>query len=310
MTAIPRTPTAAQSSALLRRRRRQRNDLKIALLFIAPAAVGFLTFFLWPAVRGTYLSFTDSRLIGDADFIGLANYRELVSDPLFWNSLRVIVVYVVINITLQTALALALAVLMHRLTQSTLIRGIVLLPWLIANVIVALLWLWMLDFQLGVVNQLLDWVGIDRIAFLGDTTWAMPTIALINVWRHLGYTALLIFAGLQMIPKSLYEAAALDGASEWRTFWRITMPLLRPVLALVLVLTVVGSFQVFDTVAVTTGGGPVNATRVIYFYIFEQAFQRFNFGYASAMSVVLFVILAGIALAQLKIMRADQSDLS
>ncbi|WP_246005330.1 carbohydrate ABC transporter permease [[Actinomadura] parvosata] len=125
----------------------------------------------------------------------------------------------------------------------------------------------------------------------------------------MGYTALLIFAGLQMIPPSVYEAAAIDGASEWRTFWRVTLPLLRPVMALVMVLSVIGSFQVFDTIAVTTSGGPINATRVIYFYIYDLAFNRFNFGYAAALSSVLFVLLAGIAYVQLRLSRAGESDL-
>jgi multiple sugar transport system permease protein len=160
------------------------------------------------------------------------------------------------------------------------------------------------------VNSGLDWLGLDRIAFFGNQTWAIPTIALINVWRHMGYTALLIFAGLQTIPTHLYEAAALDGSSELRSFFKITLPLLRPVLAMVLVITVTGSFQIFDTVAVTTAGGPVNATRVIYYYIYELAFGRFEFGYASAISVVLFLVLAAVAFAQIKLLRAGESDLS
>jgi multiple sugar transport system permease protein len=261
-------------------------------------------------LRGFYLSLTDSTLLGDAQFIGFDNFQRLANDPLFWNSLRVTVVYVVINIGVQTVVALGMAVLLHRLTKSVAIRGIVLLPYLVANVIVALVWFWMLDYQLGIVNQMLDWVGLGRIPFFGSETWAIPTIALINVWRHMGYTALLIFAGLQMIPKYVYEASALDGASEWRTFWTVTLPLLRPIMALVMVLTVIGSFQIFDTVAVTTSGGPVNATRVIYFYIYELAFERFDFGYAAALSVVLFLILGGVAVAQLKMLRAGESDLS
>src|SRR5438309_728026 len=136
--------------------------------------------------------------------------------------------------------------------------------------------------------------GFDRIPFLADQTWAIPTIALINVWRHVGYTALLLFAGLQAIPNDVYEAAKVDGASEWRMFWRITMPLLRPVLAVVLIMTVIGSFQVFDTVAVTTGGGPANATNVLQYYIYQSAFGRFQFGYASAMSVALLIVLSAI----------------
>ncbi|MFD7658380.1 carbohydrate ABC transporter permease [Actinosynnema sp. NPDC059797] len=214
-----------------------------------------------------------------------------------------------INIGVQTAVALLVAVLMHRLTKSSLVRGLLLLPYLIANVVVALVWYNLLDAQLGIVNALLSWVGIDPVAFFGETSTAIPTIALVNVWRHLGYTALLIFAGLQAIPRSVYEAAAIDGASEWRVFRSVTLPLLRPVLAMVLVLTVIGSFQIFDTVAVTTKGGPVDATRVIYFYIYEKAFQQFDFGYAAALSVVLFGILAGLAVAQLRLLRAGSSDL-
>jgi multiple sugar transport system permease protein len=286
------------------------HDLVPALLFIAPATIGFLVFFLYPTIRGFYLSLTDYALLGEASFIGMENYSRLVEDPLFWNALRVTLYYVVLNIGFQTVLALGIAVLMQRLTRSTVVRGVVLLPYLIANVIVALVFLWMLDFQLGIVNIMLDAIGLNRIPFFGSETWAIPTIAGINVWRHMGYTALLIFAGLQTIPTSVYEAASLDGASEWKTFWRITVPLLRPVLVLVLVLTVIGSFQIFDTVAVTTSGGPVNATRVIYYYIFEMAFQRFDFGYASAMSVILFLILAFVAFAQLRLLRGGESDLS
>ncbi|WP_129667298.1 carbohydrate ABC transporter permease [Phytoactinopolyspora endophytica] len=292
------------------RRSRRLGDLWVALAFLLPSAVGFVVFYLWPTIRGFYLSLTDYSLLGDAQFLGFDNFQRLFNDPLFWNSLRVTLLYVVINIGLQTVVALALAVLLHRLTQSVTIRGLVLLPYLVANVVVALVWFWMLDYQLGIVNQLIDWIGLGRIPFFGSETWAIPTIAMINVWRHMGYTALLIFAGLQMIPKYVYEASALDGASEWRTFWRVTLPLLRPIMALVLVLSVIGSFQIFDTIAVTTAGGPVDSTRVIYFYIFELAFERFDFGYAAAISVVLFLILGGVAMAQLKMLRAGDSDLS
>ena len=293
-----------------RRKARPHNDLKPALLFIAPAAVGFAVFYLWPTLRGLYLSLTEYSLLGSPEFIGLDNYREIVKDDLFWNAMKVTLEYVVLNIGFQTVIALGLAVLMHRLTKSTLIRGSLLLPYLIANVIVALVWFWALDYQIGIVNQILEWVGIHKVAFFGSETWAIPTIAFVNVWRHMGYTALLIFAGLQTIPATMYEAASLDGSSEWRTFWRITMPLLRPVLVLVLVITVVGSFQVFDTVAVTTGGGPVNASRVIQVYIIERAFDRSDFGYAAALSAVLFLILAIVAIVQMKLLRGGESDLN
>jgi multiple sugar transport system permease protein len=124
----------------------------------------------------------------------------------------------------------------------------------------------------------------------------------------MGYTALLIFAGLQTIPRELYDAAAIDGAGEWKLFWRITLPLLRPVLAVVLIISIIGSFQIFDTVAVTTSGGPINASRVIYFYIYEQAFEQFNMGYAAALSVTLVMLLLGVTIIQLKLFRAREAD--
>ncbi|MGN7187675.1 carbohydrate ABC transporter permease [Microbacterium enclense] len=291
-------------------KRRRRGDAKIALFFIAPAAVGFLAFYLVPSLRGIWFSFTDQNLIGAGTFIGVDNYTRMFADPLFWNSLWVTLEYVVINIGVQTVLAVGIAVLMHRLTRSAVIRGIILLPYLVANVVVALVWFWMMDYSTGIINVALDAVGGDRMAFFGNEALAIPTIALINVWRYVGYTALLVFAGLQTIPTQLYEAAALDGASEVRMFRSITLPLLRPVLALVLVITVVGSFQIFDTVAVTTEGGPINSTRVIYYYIYQQAFERFDLGYASAMSVFLLVVLAVVAYFQLKIMRSNSSDLA
>jgi len=279
-------------------------------MFIAPALVGFGVFYLWPTLRGIYLSFTEFSLFGSPEFIGLDNYKAIADDDLFWNSMKVTLEYVVLNIGFQTTIALGLAVLMHRLTKSGLIRGSILLPYLIANVIVALLWFWMLDYQIGIVNSFLEWVGIGRIPFFGGEDWAIPTIAFVNVWRHMGYTALLIFAGLQTIPATVYEAAAVDGANEWKTFWKITLPLLRPVLVLVLIITVTGSFQVFDTVAVTTGGGPINASRVIQVYIVERAFERSDFGYAAALSAVLFVILAIVAWAQNRFLGGNQSDLA
>jgi multiple sugar transport system permease protein len=304
------TATVPVRRATPHKRAHRRSDLRVALLFIAPAAIGFSVFYVVPALRGVWFSFTDQNLVGPGTFIGTANYQEMFADPLFWNALRVTLWYVVVNIGVQTVLALGIAVLMHRLTRSAVIRGVILLPYLVANVVVALVWFWMMDYSTGIISVALDWLGGDRVAFFGDETLAIPTIALINVWRFVGYTALLIFAGLQTIPNQLYEAAALDGASEPRMFWSITMPLLRPVLALVMVITVVGSFQIFDTVAVTTEGGPINSTRVIYYYIYQQAFERFDLGYASAMSVFLLVALSVVAYLQLKVMRSNQSDLA
>ncbi|WP_432520295.1 carbohydrate ABC transporter permease [Kineococcus sp. SYSU DK006] len=281
-----------------------------ALAFIAPALLGFAVFYFWPTLRGFYFSFTEYDVFNAPVWVGLDNYRAVLADATFWNSMKVTVLYVAINIGTQTVLALLLAVLLHRLTRSVLVRSVIVLPYLISNVVVALVFYWMLDAQIGIANQFLGWLGVDPVAFFGDQNWAIPTIALVNTWRHLGYTALLLFAGMLMIPGTVYEAGRVDGASEWQMFWRITLPLLRPVLALVLVITVIGSFQAFDTVAVTTSGGPAEASNVIQYYIFDLAFQRYQFGYASAVSVVLFLILTIVAFFQLRLMRADQSDMA
>jgi len=277
--------------------------------------IGFGLFFLWPTIRGFYLSFTNydggNR---PGKWIGLANYQQMLNDPVLAKSLLVTVEYVVINIVVQTILALMIALLMQRVVTSTLSRGTLLTPYFIAPVIAALVWFWMLDPNLGIVNVFLEKIGIGSISFFGSSSWVIPTIALVNVWKYMGYTALLIFAGLQTIPSSVYEAASLDGAGWWRRLRSVTMPMLSPstffVIVLVLITSVTGSFQVFDTVAVTSKGGPANASNVIQYYIVDQAFNRSHFGYGSAISVLLFVILVVVALIQFKALRGRESDLA
>lgn len=290
--------------------KRRPDDTRLALLFILPASIGLITFFFWPLVRGIYLSFTSWDVLTPAVFNGLANYERMISDPVFWNAVRVTLLYVVINISIQTVVALVIAVLMHRLSQSIVLRSLILTPFLVSNVVAALVFLWILDFQLGIGNQLLEWIGLDRVGFFTTEAWAIPTIALVNVWRHMGYTALLIFAGLLTIPPSMYEAARVDGASELRSFFSITLPLLRPILGLVLIISVIGSFQVFDTVAVTTAGGPVDATRVLQLYIYENAFGQFDFGYAAALLVALLLVLMIVTILQYRVTRAGQTDMN
>ncbi|MER7577630.1 sugar ABC transporter permease [Streptomyces sp. NPDC126514] len=291
------------------KRNSRRGDGRLAWIFITPALLGFAVFLLWPTLRGIYLSFTSFNLLTPAKWVGLDNYERMANDPIFWDSLQTTVYYVVLNVGVQTVLALVIAVLMQRLTRSALLRGMVLTPYLVSNVVAGIVWLWVLDTQFGVGNQLIGALGFNRVAFFGSEEWVIPTLALVNVWRHVGYTALLLFAGLQMIPGTLYEAARIDGANEWRMFWRISIPLLRPVLSLVLIMSIIGSFQVFDSVSVTTGGGPANASNVLQMYIYNTAFSRFQFGYASALSVALLVVLGLITFVQYRLTRAGETDL-
>ncbi len=286
-----------------------RREALYAWAFVAPSLIGFLVFFAVPSVRGLLMSFTDWDLLRPAKFVGVANYVRLFGDADFRHALKVTAYYVLMNIPIQTMLALGLAVMMDKFSKSTVIRGILVLPWLLPNIVVALIWLWLLDPTMGFLNQIIMGLGFQRQPFLGSIDQAMPTIAAINIWRHAGYTAILIYAGLQTIPKELYEAAAIDGANERQMFFGITIPLLRPVLVFVLVTTIIGSFQIFDTIAITTKGGPVDATRVVYWYIYEYAFVRFKMGYATTISVALFAILITITFIQMRYFNANSSDL-
>jgi multiple sugar transport system permease protein len=281
----------------------------MALLFILPSSIGLLVFLVWPLLSGLYYSFTEYTTLTPPVWLGLQNYIELIHDPVFWKSLLVTIEYVLINIGVQTVVALLIAVLMQRLTQSTWLRSLVLTPYLVSNVVAAIVFLWILDTQLGIFNIALGWIGIDPISFWSSETWVIPTVALVNVWRHVGYTALLLFAGLQSIPEYLYEASKTEGAGEVQMFRHMTLPLLRPILALVLIMTIIGSFQVFDTVSVTTQGGPADASKVLQMYIYENAFGQYDFGYASALSVALLLILMVITFAQYKLSNAGESDL-
>ncbi len=303
-TAIPKLELGTKKKRGFRTR-----ETFFGLLFILPSLIGFTVFYAIPAVRGVIISFTDWDLLTPARSVGLENYARLLKDPVFWNSLKVTVYYVLLNIPIQTLLAMIIAVMMSRLTKSIIIRSIIILPWLMPGVVVGLLWLWLLDPNIGIINEALRALGLGTVPFLNLPKTAMPSVAMINIWQYVGYTALLLFAGLQAIPGSVYEAAQIDGASEGQMFWKITIPLLRPVLVFVLVTSIIGSFQIFDTVAITTKGGPVNATKVLNYYIYEQAFTRFNMGYATAISMVLFLILIFISMVQMRLMRAGESDM-
>lgn len=287
---------------------RQREAL-MGYLFIAPALVGLVLFFVLPTLRAAEISLTDWNLLRAPRFVGFSNYEKLWSDGTFWESLRLTLLYVVYNIPVQTALALFIAVLADRLARQVWVRAVMIAPYLISNVVAGLIWLLMLDPLIGMTNVFLDFIGVGKQGFLSSPDQSLISVAAINIWRHVGFTALLFYAGLQSIPREFYEAARLDGAKEWQMFRNITLPLLRPVMVFVMVTSVIGSFQIFDTIAVTTAGGPAGTTKVVMFYIYETAFKFSKMGLASAMSMVLFCILILVTLAQMRLMRADQSDL-
>jgi len=278
-------------------------------LFLLPAVVGFAAFYIYPAIRGTWYSLTDYNLLSAPHYVGLKNFRTLAHDPQFWESLRVTVSFVLMTLASQMIIALGLAGLMHRITRSVLVRAVLLLPWLVPNVTIGLLWMWLLDTNLGFFNELLRSLGGSTQGFLTAPSLALPSVAGITTWAGAGYVALLFYAGMLQIPQHLYESASIDGAGEMRIFFRITLPLLKPIIALVLVVSLIGSFQVFDVVAVTTAGGPINLTKVIYYYIYDEAFRHLRMGYASAAALSLVLILGILTYLQMRLLRASTSDL-
>lgn len=303
----PPPPLAGRPHSLSRTRRA---ETLTGWALVLPAFIGFAVFYAAPTLRALQISFTDWNLLREPAYVGLDNYAAMLEDGRFWNGMKLSAYYVVLNIPVQTAIGLGLAVAMDRLTKSLFVKSVVLLPYLLSNVLVAMIWLWMLDPVLGLMNGVIESLGFERQPFFGDVDQAMLTVAGVNIWRHMGLVAMLFLAGLQNIPRYLYEAAAIEGASEWQMFRRITLPLLRPVLVFVLVTSVTGSFQIFDTIAVTTNGGPLDSTRVIVHYIVQNAFSFYKMGYASAMSMGLAVVMLLYTLLQMHVLRANESDLA
>ncbi len=302
---VPPSPHAPHALSATRRA-----ETLTAWALVLPAFIGFMVFYAWPTLRAIEISFTDWNLLRSPKFVGLANYAAMLEDGKFWQGMKLSAYYVVLNIPLQVVLGLFLAVSMDRLTKSLFVKSLVLLPYLLSNVLVAMMWLWMLDPLLGIVNALITGMGFEAQPFFGGADQALLTVAAVNIWRHMGLVSMLFLAGLQNIPRHLYEAAALEGASEWQMFCRVTLPLLRPVMVFVLVTSVTGSFQIFDTIAVTTNGGPLDSTRVIVHYIVQNAFSFYKMGYASAMSMALCVVMVLYTVFQMRVMNASQNDLA
>jgi multiple sugar transport system permease protein len=266
-------------------------------LLVSPWLVGFLLFVLGPMLASLGISFTRWDLLSPARFVGLDNYERMFTrDPLFWQSLKVTVLYTVVYVPVELAGGLALALLANRkLRGLSVFRTILYLPSVLPGVAFVVVWMWILNPDVGLVNTVLGWVGIEGPRWLASPQWALPALLLMSLWG-LGRTMVIYLASLQGVPQHLYEAAAMDGAGPWHSFWRITLPLLTPTLFFNLVLSVISTFQTFTSAFVATDGGPLDSTLFYVLYLFRQAFQFFNMGYASALAWVLFVIILALTL--------------
>ncbi|MCA9907376.1 MAG: sugar ABC transporter permease [Anaerolineae bacterium] len=306
--------TSARPASLpgLWRRFWSRSNERVGYLFILPSLIHILAFLLVPLIFSFFLSFRDwtRPTFTDAPYIGLGNYEFLLGDRRFWQAMGNSAYYTALAVPLGMAFSLAIALVMNQKLRGVyLFRTLFFMPVVSSWVAVSIIWLTLLDPNVGIVNYVLSWFGLPAINWLGDPRSAMPAIVLIAIWKSAGFNMVIWLAGLQAIPKELYEAAAIDGANRWQTFWRLTLPLLAPTSFFLAVTGVIGSFQVFTPVYVLTRGGPLDSTNTAVYHIYRRAFQEFDFGYASAQSWVLFAVIFIATLIQLIYVRRRREEI-
>jgi multiple sugar transport system permease protein len=284
----------------------QRKEALEGYLWISPWILGFLIFTFGPMVASLYLSFTKYKIGAAPEWIGLANYVEAFSqDKLFWPSLGRTAYYSIAAVVLGVGLSLLAALLLNqKLKGESVFRALFYLPSLTPVVALALLWGWLLHPHLGLVNYVLSWVGIDGPGWLTSRTWAIPAVILIALWAGVGGGRMIIFlAGLQGVPKDLYESAEIDGANALKKFRHVTLPLISPTILFNTILGVIGSFSAFSVAYVATNGGPNYATWFFMLHLYYNAFNYFQMGYASALAWVFFLIVFSMSLIQIKLSR-------
>jgi len=270
------------------------SDERYGYLFLLPSVVVLTGVALFPILSVLYLSLHRKMLIFQiSEFVGLANYRFLLQDPRFWNSLGNTLYFTAVSVALELLIGLGIAMLLQRQRRGTgWSRAIILAPWVIPTVVSAKMWEWMYHPGFGVLNYL---SGVE-INWLGDPGWAIHAAIFADVWKTTPFVAILLIAGLQVIPADLYAAAKVDGANEWQIFRRVTFPLLKPVILIVLLFRTLDAFRVFDTVYVLTGGGPANTTETLSIYAYKVLFQVLQFGYGSTLAVATFLSVMLISL--------------
>ncbi len=277
-----------------------------ALGFLSPTLVIFSVFVLFPVFFSFYLSFHQWNMFSKVrSFVGLANYSRILHDAEFWSVLRNTTVYTLGTVPLNMLLALAVASLLNRkLLGKKFLRTAFFTPVITSSVAAAVIWRWVYDPNFGLLNTCLGWFGIAPVNWLNEPGTAMLALILMAVWKSFGVNMVLFSAGLQNIPEHYYEAAEIDGAGWWAKFWHVTIPLLSPTTFFILVMSVIGSFQVFDIVYVLTSGGPLVSTKVLVFYLYEYAFKFFEMGYASAVAYLLFALIFTLTLLQIRYLKA------
>lgn len=288
-------PRGTRPGAKLRRR-----NTVIGWSFILPNFVGFAGLTLVPVFALFYISFTNWNVFGKAQWLGLANFRRLLHDASFHIALKNTIYYAVVHIPLTMVLSLALALLLNRrLRGVAFFRTAAFFPYITSIVAITVVWNLLFSPEYGPINQLLRFIGISSPpGWTSSATWAMPAVIIVGTWREVGYYMILFLAGLQTVPRELYEAARMDGANAWQRFVNVSMPCLRPTTFFVTVMLTIGSFKVFDIILLMTNGGPGQATLVLSQFIYQKGFVESQFGYASAASIALFLLCIIVTIVQ------------
>ena len=278
-------------------------------VWISPALLVFGVFTLLPLAAGVALSLVTWDGIHAARWQGLANYVQVLQDQPFWQALVHNVIYAVGTVVGKIVLALVLAVLLNRaLRGRAVFRTVLFMPVVMSFVVVGLIWSWIYNYNFGLLNAIVGVLGLQawKQDWLGNASIALGALIVVDIWKWFGFHMVINLAGLQSIPNELYEAARIDGATAWQSFWRVTLPLLKPVTMINVLLATSGAFNVFDLVYVMTEGGPVNATDVAMLHIYTQAFQFYRFGYAAAMSYILLILVGIVSLVLMRMMRQER----
>lgn len=285
---------------------KERHQLKTGVFFLTPSLIHLIVFIFTPIVFAAYLSFHRwDIVVPDKPFVGLDNFKELFTDPSFWNALKNTFIYT-LNVPLTMSISLAVALMMHKKLKGIgFLRTLYFLPTVTSFVAISLVWMWIYNPSYGVANYFLDIVGLPPLQWLNSTQTAMISVIIFTIWLNIGFQMIIFLAGLQGIPEELYEVSRIDGASAWKQFWHVTLPLLKPTTFFILVTSFIGSFQIFTTIYVMTQGGPIGSTDVFVYHIYDAAWNQLRMGYASAMSWILFFIILAATYIQFKLVGKD-----
>ena len=302
------TAQSEQTAAPAPRRRRSRGETRFAIALLLPAAIVVFGVVLYPVVRTLWMSFFDinSPMPGSYPFVGLQNYAKAFHDPAFYPAVGHTIYFTLVSTALELVLGMAIALLLNApLKARWFWRSLVVLPWALPTIVNGALWRWIYNGQYGALNGLLSTLHISETPhyWLGSPFLALNMVIVADVWKNTSIVAFFILAGLQTIPRDLYEAALVDGAGVFRSFLRITLPLVTPSIAVVLILRTIEAFKVFDIIYVMTGGGPASGTQTIAFFTYLQAFSNQLFGYGAALAYLIVLAIFGLAMIYLRVLR-------